>query len=103
VALAAHHLALGLPRLVFESRPLALDPPEFADHRQAHRLIAHRPRRGPSTAFCFLTPESWLLPTVYCLPPTIQINGLRLPLAYRAGEKLTVSKPLIVATRWGPG
>jgi hypothetical protein len=58
VALAAYHLALGLPRLLSESRPLALDPAEFADHRQPHGLIAHRPRRGPSTAFCFLTPDS---------------------------------------------
>ncbi len=46
MALAAHHLALRLPRLVFESRPLALDPPEFADHRQAHGLIAHGQRSG---------------------------------------------------------
>jgi hypothetical protein len=58
VALAAHHLALGLPRLVFESRPLAPDPTEFADYRQPHSLIANRQWRGPSTAFCFLNPDS---------------------------------------------
>jgi len=58
VALAAHHLALGLPRLVFESRPLPLDPAEFADHRQAHGLIGYGQRRGPSAAFCFPTPDS---------------------------------------------
>jgi len=50
VALAAYHLALGLPRLLSESRPLPLDPAEFADHRQPHGLIAHRPRRGPAHA-----------------------------------------------------
>jgi hypothetical protein len=46
MALAAHHLALGLPGLVIESRPLALNPTEFADHRQPHGLIGHGQRRG---------------------------------------------------------
>jgi hypothetical protein len=50
MALAAYHLALGLPGLLFESRPLPLDPPEFADHRQPHGLIAHGQRRGHAHA-----------------------------------------------------
>jgi hypothetical protein len=59
MALAAHHLGLGLPRLVFKSRPLALDPTEFADHRQPHGLclalavnVDIRPAGVYSFAFC---------------------------------------------------
>jgi hypothetical protein len=47
MTLTAHHLSLGLPRLVFESRPLPFNPTEFADSRQPHGLIAHSRRRGP--------------------------------------------------------
>jgi hypothetical protein len=46
MALAAYHLALGLPGLFIESRPLAPDPPEFADYRQAHGLVGRGERRG---------------------------------------------------------
>ena len=51
MTLTAHHLALGLPRLVFESGPLPFNPTEFADYRQGHGLLAHRQRRGPSNPY----------------------------------------------------
>ena len=45
VALAANYLPLGLPRLGFEFRPLAVDPAELADHRKPDGVIAHPQRR----------------------------------------------------------
>jgi len=52
VTLATDHLPCGLSRLGFESRPLALDPAELADHRQPYRVIAdpERDRNAHSAA-----------------------------------------------------
>jgi len=46
VALTADHLSLGLARLGLVSRPLTPDPPELADDRQPHRVIADPARNS---------------------------------------------------------
>src|SRR5271157_1525586 len=46
MALAADHLTFGLSCLAFKSRPLALDPAELANHREANGVVIDRQRSG---------------------------------------------------------